>query len=115
MTADDTTYVDFALSSGAIALDEVVAVGYGEQERQELTDVTASGQELLLAIWRERRAELGMEQHRWFDIVRQGQIMEGRTADLMRDVGENYEPFMEDYPIPQSEVDLTGLEQNPEY
>ena len=77
-----------------------------------LPEVTASGQELLQAIWHERRVELAMEQHRWFDIIRQG-----RAAEEMADVGLNFESYMERYPIPQGEIDLSGgmLEQNPGY
>lgn len=35
--SDETTTVDIALQPSAIALDEVVAVGYGEQQRRDLT------------------------------------------------------------------------------
>ncbi|MCB9270170.1 MAG: RagB/SusD family nutrient uptake outer membrane protein [Lewinellaceae bacterium] len=35
-----------------------------------MTDKTA----LRNAIWHERRVELGMEQHRWFDLLRQGRV-----------------------------------------
>jgi hypothetical protein len=75
-----------------------------------LPDVTASGQELLDAIWHERRWELAMEQHRWFDIIRQG-----RAQELMAAVGETFQPFMVNYPIPLSETQIAGLEQNPGY
>lgn len=65
-------------------------------------------------IWNERRAELALEQHRWFDLVRQG-----RAAAVMQAHGKTN--FMagkhELFPIPQSEVDLSGglLTQNPFY
>lgn len=75
-----------------------------------LPDVTATGQALLEAIWGERGTELAMEQHRWFDIVRQG-----RAAEVMAEVGKTFQEFQRIYPIPQSEVDLAGLEQNPGY
>lgn len=75
-----------------------------------LPDVNASGQSLLEAIWRERRAELAMEQHRWFDIVRQG-----RAEELMEDLGLDFQDRNRLYPIPQGEVDIAGLEQNPGY
>lgn len=73
-----------------------------------LPDVTASGQPLLEAIWEERRAELGMEQHRYFDLIRQG-----RAAEEL----ENFEPRHVLYPIPQSEIDLSGdvMSQNDGY
>lgn len=71
-----------------------------------LPDVTASGQALLDAIWEERRAELAMEQHRYFDLIRQGRAEE----EL-----ENFQPRHEVYPIPQSELDLTEMTQNDGY
>lgn len=78
-----------------------------------LPDVTASGQALLEAIWHERRVELAMEHHRFFDLRRQG-----RAEDVLQAVGKNYESPKHDlYPIPQGEIDNTGglLEQNPGY
>lgn len=81
------------------------------EARELLPPVMAGGQELLEAIWHERRVELALEQHRWFDIIRQG-----RAAEVMADVGKNFiEGTHELYPLPQSEVDATGLMQNPGY
>jgi starch-binding outer membrane protein, SusD/RagB family len=70
-----------------------------------LPDVTITEQSLLREkIYKERRSELGMEQQRWFDLVRWG-----RAADVMIAVGKTN--FMagkhELLPIPQSEIDLT--------
>ena len=75
---------------------------------QLLPDVTAGGQALLEAIWEERRAELAMEQHRYFDLIRQGRAQE----EL-----ENFQPKHQVYPIPQSEIDLSGgaMSQNDGY
>ena len=75
---------------------------------QLLPDVTASGQALLDAIWKERRVELAMEQHRYFDLIRQGRADE---------VLDNFQSKHEVYPIPQSEIDLSGgaLSQNDGY
>lgn len=87
-----------------------------------LPDVTATGEDLLMAIWRERRHELALEQHRWFDIVRQGraeQIMEALTCeDRAREPGcaaLDFQPRHQLYPIPVGEVTIAGLEQNPGY
>ena len=81
------------------------------EARQLLPPITASGQELLDAIWHERRVEMAMEQHRWFDIIRQD-----RAQQVMADAGKDFVPGKhENYPIPQREVDLVGLEQNPGY
>lgn len=67
--------------------------------------------QLRQAIWRERRVELAMEQQRWFDLVRTGQA----TTKLvpLGFVAGKHELF----PIPQSEIDLTGgiISQNPNY
>jgi len=95
------------------AQDSVVTSTQNVQENVTaadlLPDVTATGQALLDAIWHERRVELAMEQQRFFDLRR-----EGRAADLLA----GYQSPKNDlYPIPLSEIDLTGgvLEQNPDY
>jgi hypothetical protein len=75
-----------------------------------LPDVTASGPALLEAIYEERGVELAMEQHRWFDIVHQE-----RAQEIMESIGLNWQDRFEVYPIPQSEIDLTGIQQNPGY
>ncbi len=81
------------------------------EARPLLPDVTASGQTLVNAIWHERRAEMAMEQHRWFDIIRQG-----RAAQVMQAVGKTFQQGKHElYPIPQAEVELVGLQQNPGY
>lgn len=77
-----------------------------------LPDVTTTNQaQLRTRIWNERRSELAMEQHRWFDLLRQG-----RAAEVMQGVGKNFvSPKHLLLPIPQVEIDLSGgsLEQNP--
>ncbi|MDX1637817.1 MAG: RagB/SusD family nutrient uptake outer membrane protein [Balneolaceae bacterium] len=77
-----------------------------------LPDITSSGQQLLEDIWHERRVELAMEQHRFFDIQRQG-----RAGELLRAQGKNYQDNKHGvYPIPQSELDLNSeMDQNPNY
>lgn len=40
--AGETVTADFELSSSTIAMDEVVAIGYGEQERQDVTGAVSS-------------------------------------------------------------------------
>ena len=80
-----------------------------------LPDVTTTDPtELRERIYRERRAELGMEQHRWFDLVRTG-----RAAERMLVVGkENFTTGKHELmPLPQSEIDVSGgsLGQNPGY
>ncbi len=70
-------------------------------------DVNASGETLKQAIWRERRLELAMEGDRYFDLVRTGQAATVITGFV---TGRN-----ERFPIPQQEVDISGLPQNPGY
>jgi hypothetical protein len=79
-----------------------------------LQDVTTTNQsELRTAILRERRAELALEQHRWFDLVRTGQ-----AAAVMQALGKNFVVGKHElFPIPQGEIDLSegALEQNSGY
>ncbi|MEO7175054.1 MAG: RagB/SusD family nutrient uptake outer membrane protein [Saprospiraceae bacterium] len=78
-----------------------------------LPDVTTTVQaDLRAKIWHERRVELGMEQIRWFDLLRQK-----RAGEVMRLVGKNFvDNKHELLPIPQSEIDISGtLIQNNGY
>ncbi|HMX39367.1 MAG TPA: RagB/SusD family nutrient uptake outer membrane protein [Saprospiraceae bacterium] len=65
-------------------------------------------------IYKERRVELAMEQHRWFDLLRWG-----RAEQEMKAAGKtNFKTGKHELlPIPQTEVDLTGgkIKQNKEY
>ncbi|MCK6692192.1 MAG: RagB/SusD family nutrient uptake outer membrane protein, partial [Thermoanaerobaculia bacterium] len=64
-------------------------------------------------IYKERRSELAMEQHRWFDLLRWG-----RAEQVMKAVGKNFLSGKHELlPIPQTEIDLTGgaIRQNPNY
>lgn len=67
------------------------------------------GAPTLQDIWEERRLELAGEQDRYWDLLRTGQAATVLTADGF-EVGKH-----EWYPIPQTEVDLSGgqLIQNP--
>ena len=66
-----------------------------------------TGAELTDAIWEERRLELAMEGHRFFDLVRTNQA----SSVIPGFVEGKHEVF----PIPQQEVDISGLTQNPGY
>jgi len=75
------------------------------------TPTTATGEELLEAIYTERRRELAFEGHRWYDLKRWG-----RDIDK-RDLSGEYIEFETDFrwlaPIPQRELELNpNLEQN---
>lgn len=111
--------------------------GYPEPvNTPNLPDITASGEDLLHAIWNERRLELAMENLRGWDLIRTGRFLDvaSKVKDLDREgnTGED-EPRYPNYkenclrhciqgkngiyipvlPIPVSEVDSWGLEQNP--
>lgn len=78
-----------------------------------LPDVTTAGTDLLNAIYHERRVELALEGHRFFDLVRWGTV--GHT---MRKTGVNFiEGVHELFPVPQSQIDVTNalIVQNPGY
>ncbi len=81
---------------------------------QILRPITATAQsELRDLIWKERRVELGMEQHRWFDLLRTD-----RAASVMQAHGKNFVPGKHELlPIPQSQIDLSAgtVTQNPGY
>ena len=59
------------------------------------------------AIWEERKFELSLEGHRFFDLVRTG-----RASSLIPGFVEGKH---EVFPIPQQEIDISGLTQNAGY
>ena len=77
-----------------------------------LPDITTTDQAALRQIiWNERRAELALEEHRYFDLVRTGQ-----AATVLAPLG--FVPNKHDLlPIPQGEIDISEgtLTQNPGY
>src|SRR5690606_12422783 len=108
-TPVDVEVLRVSQDAGGAVSTQVLTVAVTAQAL--LPDVTASGQALLDAIWHERRVELAMEQHRWFDIIRQG-----RAAEVMAADGKNFIVGTHElYPIPLVEITLTGLPQNPGY
>jgi starch-binding outer membrane protein, SusD/RagB family len=79
-----------------------------------LPDITVTDKDMLRErIYRERRSELAMEQHRWFDLVRWGRAETAMKAASKTFVNGKHELF----PLPQTEIDLTDgkLIQNPGY
>lgn len=76
-----------------------------------LPNITATGQPLLDAIFRERRIELGLESHRFFDLVRTGRAQAALSSLGYVEGKHNL------FPIPTSQIQATGgaLSQNPGY
>jgi hypothetical protein len=94
-TPDDTKAQNY--------LNQVRARAFGDDAH----NITSTGSALTQDIWDERNFELSMEGHRFFDLVRTGQAadkIDGFT------VGKN-----EVFPIPQQEIDISDLTQNPGY
>lgn len=87
-------------------------------------DVTfADNQEgLRNAIRHERRVELAMEGHRWFDLCRWGIAKKTMDAYIKQETPEaqaESAPFVEGkhelFPIPSKEIEISGIAQNPKY
>lgn len=79
-----------------------------------LPDITITDQsQLREKIYRERRSELAMEQHRWLDLLRWSRANEVMTAAGKNFIAGRHELL----PVPQTEVDLTGgkISQDPGY
>ena len=93
-------------------IDDTKAQNYLNQVRTRAFgdanhNIVATGSTLTQAIWDERNFELSMEGHRFFDLVRTGQA----ASKLTGFVTGKHEVF----PIPQQEIDISGLTQNPGY
>jgi hypothetical protein len=92
--------------------NDVKAQGYLNKVRERAFgnathNITATGTALRQAIWDERRLELAMEGDRYFDLVRTGQAV-GKINGFQ--AGKH-----EVFPIPQEEISISGLTQNPGY
>jgi len=71
-------------------------------------DISSTGSTLYDAILNERRLELAMEGERFFDLVRTGKAASVLGAAFK--AGKH-----ELFPVPQSEIEISGLTQNPGY
>ena len=90
-------------SDAQLYLNMVRRRAFGDNDH----DITSTGSNLTEAIWAERNFELSMEGHRFFDLVRTGKAAEKIDGF----VPGKHELF----PIPQQEVDISGLGQNNGY
>ena len=91
--------------------EELTQLQAAQDALREIAAIPAdlAGDNLLSAIWHERRVELGLEGHRFFDLVRQG-----RAAQLL----DGFVPGKSElFPIPTAEITLSNgqLTQNPGY
>ena len=84
-------------------LNQVRARAFGDDSKA----TSATGSTLVQEIWNERRLELAGEGHRFFDLVRTGQA----ATEISGFVAGKHELF----PIPQTEIDISSLTQNPGY
>lgn len=101
------------------------------RNRVGLQNITTSGQQLLDDIYKERRLELAMEGHRYYDLKRTNRLATAMddfldyninrntdTYDAGNDEGKFFEASKHIlFPIPQAEIDLSGglILQNPQY
>src|SRR5574344_61534 len=78
--------------------------------------------DLRKAIRHERRVELAMEGHRWFDLCRWGiaaetmtKYIQGESAAAKAESATFIKGKHELFPIPSKEIELSGISQNPQY
>lgn len=79
-------------------------------------------EDLRKAIRHERRVELAMEGHRWFDLCRWGIAKETMDAYIQQETPEAKAESAEFikgkhelFPIPSQEIEISGIAQNPNY
>ncbi len=114
-------YAEACIEQGDLA----TAASYIDRVRDRvgLGTVDGSSKESLTAALRhERRCELAMEGHRWFDLCRWGiadQVMNAYKAseneEVRAEMGDFVKGKHELMPIPYEEVRMGKLEQNPGY
>jgi hypothetical protein len=101
------------------------------RDRVGLGAINSTGQQLIDDIFNERRLELAMEGHRYYDLKRSGRLGEAManfldynenlstdTYDAGNDEGKFFNASIHYlFPIPQSEIDLSNnvITQNPGY
>jgi len=91
-------------------------------EFPDYNDYSDTQDDLRKAIRHERRVELAMEGHRWYDICRWGiakEVMDAYKASETEDASSHMAEFIEGkhelLPIPSKEIALNPMDQNPYY
>jgi starch-binding outer membrane protein, SusD/RagB family len=99
--------------AGAVDDYNVLRARAGLQPHVLGVDVVALEQNVLDAIWQERRVELAFEGDRWPELIRTGRV----DAVMTLHNGSDFPDHQQLFPIPQAEIDVTGgqLAQNPGY
>jgi starch-binding outer membrane protein, SusD/RagB family len=80
-----------------------------------LTDITATGTALLDSVYQERRKEFAFEGTRMFDLLRWKKGVARTDATSPSAQNLVYPSNKAIAPIPTSDVDINGLDQNPDY
>jgi phosphosulfolactate synthase (CoM biosynthesis protein A) len=104
-------YLDYAEALVQQGKDIGTAVEYINKVRRRggSSDIATTDQtELLIIILNERKVEFCFEGKRFFDLKRAGKLQQ-----FLGPLG--WKDYMVNYPIPQEEIDLTKMEQNPGY
>lgn len=117
-------YADALLMYAEACLASGVDVAKGEAALNEVRSRVGLGAVTLTweSLRHERRVELAMEGHRWFDLCRWGiakEVMDAykaqESAEARAEMAEFIAGKHELMPIPAEEVRLGGLTQNPGY
>jgi len=129
-------YADLLLMKAEAAFQngneaEAMALVNRVRERAGADLISLSGPDLLNAIYDERRLELAMEGHRYYDLKRTGRLAEAMQEFLTYNLSTNTDPYDAGndegkffnpalhylFPVPQTEIDLSGglITQNPGY
>lgn len=113
-------------SEGADALELVRrrargGVTYNPMDPQAVLPFIGAGDITVEDIWHERRVELALEGHRFFDLVRQGraaEVMQSHLDEHFPNGGYSFTAGVNElFPIPSNEITLSGglITQNPGY